>query len=81
MIILRNIVILGCRTFNEIADGALACLAVCSSSGWELERAALEIRPSRTAPPRPTCPPRRVASSPRSWWRFSTGDRVGRSDP
>ena len=74
IIILRNIVILGCRTFNEIADGALASLAVCSPSGcgsWS-GPACWRFVPSRTARARSTSPPRRVASSPPSWWRSST---------
>jgi DNA-binding HxlR family transcriptional regulator len=32
-IILRNIVLIGCRTFNEIADVRRGCLAACSPSG------------------------------------------------
>jgi hypothetical protein len=32
IIILRNILV-GCLTFNEIADGAPVCRAVCSPSG------------------------------------------------
>jgi hypothetical protein len=33
IIVLRNIVILGCRTFNEIADAHPACLEVCCPAG------------------------------------------------
>ena len=47
LIILRNIVILGCRTFNEIADGAPGLSrGLLSKRLRELERAGvLEIRP------------------------------------
>jgi DNA-binding HxlR family transcriptional regulator len=47
LIILRNIVILGCRTFNEIADGAPGLSrALLSTRLRELERSGvLEIRP------------------------------------
>ena len=58
IIILRNIVILGCRTFNEIADGAPGLSrGLLSKRLRELERAGvLEIVPSPTAPARPrTC--------------------------
>jgi DNA-binding HxlR family transcriptional regulator len=34
IIVLRNIVILGCRTFNEIADGAPGISRVCCRSGY-----------------------------------------------
>ncbi|HEV8567952.1 MAG TPA: helix-turn-helix domain-containing protein [Actinoplanes sp.] len=46
IIILRNIVILGCRTFNEIADGAPGlCRGLLSKRLHELERAGVvEIR-------------------------------------
>jgi DNA-binding HxlR family transcriptional regulator len=79
VIILRNIVILGCRTFNEIADGAPGLSrGLLSKRLRELERAGvLEIRPKPDAPARPTSPLRRVASSPTSWWPSSTGDRGG----
>jgi DNA-binding HxlR family transcriptional regulator len=47
IIILRNIVILGCRTFNEIADGAPGLWrGLLSRRLWDLERAGvLAIRP------------------------------------
>lgn len=47
LIILRSIVILGCRTFNEIADGAPGLSrGLLSKRLRELERAGvIEIRP------------------------------------
>ena len=52
VIILRNIVILGCRTFNEIADGAPGLSrGLLSKRLRELERAGvLEIRPKPDGP-------------------------------
>jgi DNA-binding HxlR family transcriptional regulator len=52
VIILRNIVILGCRTFNEIADGAPGMSrGLISKRLRELERAGvLEIRPKPDGP-------------------------------
>jgi DNA-binding HxlR family transcriptional regulator len=52
IIILRNIVILGCRTFNEIADGAPGLSrGLLSKRLRELERAGvLEIRPKADGP-------------------------------
>jgi DNA-binding HxlR family transcriptional regulator len=52
VIILRNIVILGCRTFNEIADGAPGLSrGLLSKRLRELERAGvLEIRPKADGP-------------------------------
>jgi DNA-binding HxlR family transcriptional regulator len=52
IIILRNIVIIGCRTFNEIADGAPGLSrGLLSKRLRELERAGvLEIRPKPDGP-------------------------------
>jgi DNA-binding HxlR family transcriptional regulator len=52
IIILRNIVILGCRTFNEIADGAPGLSrGLLSKRLRDLERAGvLEIRPKPDGP-------------------------------
>ena len=52
IIILRNIVILGCRTFNEIADGAPGLSrGLLSKRLRELERAGvIEIRPKPDGP-------------------------------
>jgi DNA-binding HxlR family transcriptional regulator len=52
IIVLRNIVILGCRTFNEIADGAPGLSrGLLSKRLRDLERAGvLEIRPKRDGP-------------------------------
>lgn len=52
IIILRNIVIIGCRTFNEIADGAPGLSrGLLSKRLRELQRAGvLEIRPKPDGP-------------------------------
>jgi len=52
IIILRNIVILGCRNFNEIADGAPGLSrGLLSKRLRELERAGvIEIRPKPDGP-------------------------------
>ncbi len=52
IIVLRNIVILGCRTFNEIADGAPGLSrGLLSKRLRELERAGvIEIRPKADGP-------------------------------
>jgi DNA-binding HxlR family transcriptional regulator len=52
IIVLRNIVILGCRTFNEIADGAPGLSrGLLSKRLRELERAGvIEIRPKPDGP-------------------------------
>lgn len=52
IIVLRNIVILGCRTFNEIADGAPGLSrGLLSKRLRELERAGvIEIRPKPEGP-------------------------------
>jgi hypothetical protein len=67
IIILRNIVILGCRTFNEIADGAPGLSRVCCPSGcmsWSgLGWSRSGVNPM--APARSTSPPKRVGSSRR----------------
>ena len=63
IIILRNILI-GCRTFNEIADGPRACLAVCFRSGcgtWSAPGSSRSV-PSPTVRDRSTSPLKQVGS-------------------
>jgi DNA-binding HxlR family transcriptional regulator len=81
IIILRNIVILGCRTFNEIADGAPGLSrGLLSKRLRELERAGvIKIRrkpdgphspmaPSTSSSSKPPPSPRRFQPSPSSPW-------------
>jgi hypothetical protein len=50
-----------------------------SGRGPWSELAYWRFVPSPAAPARSTSPPRRVATSPTSWWRCSTGGRIGPS--
>ena len=72
IIILRNIVILGCRTFNEIADGAPGLSrGLLSKRLRDLERAGVSRSvPSPTAPARPQ-PTQAGRSFRTSCWRCS----------
>ena len=84
VIILRNIVILGCRTFNEIADGAPGLSrGLLSKRLRELERAGvLEIRPKpdgRGSTYQPTAGGSRVLR--RHGGPAALGIAVGRVDP
>ena len=79
VIILRNIVILGCRTFNEIADGAPGLSrGLLSKRLRELERAGvLEIRPKPDGPGSTYQPTEAGREFAAVMWRSSTGDRGG----
>ena len=81
IIILRNIVLIGCRTFNEIANGAPGLSrGLLSKRLRDLADAGVSRSvPSPTARARPTSRPKRVESCRRSCWRSGTGDRDGRS--
>jgi DNA-binding HxlR family transcriptional regulator len=80
MIILRNILV-GCQTFNEIADGAPGLSrGLLSKRLRELERAGIiEIRPKPDGPGSTYDPPRQVGSCPSSWWSSSAGVGSGQS--
>jgi DNA-binding HxlR family transcriptional regulator len=83
LIILPNIVLVGCRTFNEIAEGAPGLSrGLLSKRLRDLERAGVTRSvPSRTVPARPMSPPRPAGSCRRSCWPAALGLAVGRADP
>ena len=79
-IIMRNIVIVGCRTFNEIAVDAGLSRGLLSKRLRELERAGvIEIRPKSVGMGSTYEPTEQGGNWPRSFWLSDGGARNGPS--